>query len=230
MSIVPDGNNGSSRILFGVFPVDLNGTVGDLVGMWHRSLPEAEQHLKRVKDHQGENYITLSSTDYEKHVHEQRAAGLVFKTGHDLLMDEFDQWLKDNDLVRGATMAAKLGFTDKGFKSFVKKNLIKSTSMPDHDNLIGYPADFTLTTEQHRQFLNERSLNAHHVAEELGLTPKEFGEVKRRANIAHSDEILGRTIPNDSSTYPLYSRADIEKLRPVAAEVKARGIKPAVKS
>src|SRR5258707_7075104 len=43
-----------------------------------------------------------------------------------------------------------------------------------------------------------------------------------RSNVAHTDEILGRTIPNDTGISALYSRADVEKLRPVAVEVKDR--------
>ncbi|HLY26969.1 MAG TPA: hypothetical protein VKQ72_11560 [Aggregatilineales bacterium] len=229
MSSIPVSEKTTPRGVFGVFPVDPYGTVGDLVGMWHRTLPEAEQYLKLIRDHQGKNYITLSSAEHDKQTNQQQAAGLAFKTGHDLLMDQFDQWLKENHMVRGAGVAVKLGLSDKEFKSVVKRGLIERRSMPDHDNLVGYPADFTLTKEQHQQFINERTLNAHQLAEELGLNQKEFSEVRRRSNMAKSDEFLGRTIPNDSGTSPLYSRADVEKLRSIGEEVKAQGVKPAGK-
>src|SRR5258708_8942344 len=141
MDNAPIRDKVSARSLFGVFLVDLQGPVGELVGRWHRTLTEAEQHLERVMCHQGEHYIALSNTDHERQIKQQETAGLVFKTGHDLLMDEFDEWLKQNDLVRGAAMAAKLGLSDKEFKSLVKKKIVKLQSMPDHDNLVGYPAD-----------------------------------------------------------------------------------------
>src|SRR5579859_7712090 len=192
------GQKISTRSLFGVFPIDLNGNVGELVGMWHRTLPEAEQHLKRITDHQGEHYVVLSNTEHDKRVQQQHSAGVVFKTGHDLLMDKFDQWLKENGLVRGTALAAKLGFSEKDFKAFIKKNELKSKSMPGHANLIGYPSDFTLSSTQQSQYVNERGLNAQQVAKELGLIPKEFTEVRRRSDMAHSDAVLGRTIPNDS--------------------------------
>src|SRR5260221_1863959 len=226
MSNIPISENGARHGPFGVFAVDINGTVGDLFGMWHRTLPEAEQHLGQVRGHYGKNYIALSRVEHETRINEQQASGLVFKTGHDLLMDEFDQWLKENHLVRGVAAAALLGLIDKEFKSAVKKGLFKRQFMPNHDNLVGYPADLSLTQEQHEQFANEHTLNAHQVAEELGVTQKEFSEIKKRSDMAHSPELLGRTVPNDSGTASSYSRADIEKLRPAAEEIKAQRPKP----
>ena len=142
-------------------------------------------------------------------------------------MDEFDEWLKANHLVRTAQAAAMLDLSDNEFKCVIKRGFIKRIAMPNHDNLVSFPADLSLTKDQHQQLMNEGTLNAHQVAEELGVTQKEFNEVRRRSNVAHTDEILGRTIPNDTGISALYSRADVEKLRPVAVEVKV--IKPVVK-
>src|SRR5438046_36125 len=76
--------------LFGVFPIDSNGAVGEHIGGLHHTLAEAEQHLVRARGQYDKNYIVLSSAEYDIRINEQRSAGLVFKTGHDLLMDEFD--------------------------------------------------------------------------------------------------------------------------------------------
>src|SRR5262245_38842799 len=126
---------------FGVFSVDRFGTVGDLVGMWYHTLAQAERYLKRVKGQSSQNYTALSRAEHDKRIAEQQAAGLAFKTGHDLLMAEFDEWLKDNHLVRAAEAATRLELSDKEFKSVIKRGLIKRKSMPNHDNLIGFPAD-----------------------------------------------------------------------------------------
>src|SRR5579859_3623494 len=209
------------RGVFGVFPLDHEGTVGDLFGMWHHTLGEAEQHLSRITEHLGKNYTVMSKTEHEKRISEQQEAGLAFKTGHDRLMDEFDQWLKQNHLVRGAVAAVMMGLPDKEFKSGIKRGFIKRQTMPKHDNLVGYPATLSLTTEQREQLTNERTFNAHQVVEELGVTQKEFNEIKRRFDIAHSAELLGRTVPNDTGSAYLYSLADIQNLGPAAKEVKA---------
>src|SRR5579859_4269760 len=215
------------RGVFGVFPLDHEGTVGDLFGMWHHTLGEAEQHLSRITEHLGKNYTVMSKTEHEKRISEQQEAGLAFKTGHDRLMDEFDQWLKQNHLVRGAVAAVMMGLPDKEFKSGIKRGFIKRQSMPNHDNLVGYPADLVLSKEQHEQLMNERTFNARQVAEELGVTQKEYVEIKRQSDIANSDALLGRTVPNESGSAYLYSRADIQKLLPVAHEVKSNRPKPA---
>ena len=226
MSNVLVHEQGTVRGVFGVFPLDHAGTVGDLFGMWHHTLAEAEQHLQRIREHLGNNYTLLSKTEYNKRISEQQTAGLAFKTGHDRLMDDFDQWLKENHLVRGAAAAASIGLPDKEFKSGIKRGFIKRQTMPNHDNLVGYAADLGLTKEQREQLTNERSYNAHQVVEELGVTQKEFNEIKRRFDIAHSDELLGRTVPNDTGTAYLYSRADIQNFGPAAREVKANRTKP----
>src|SRR5215475_4341541 len=118
------------RDRFGVFPIDHYGTVGGLFGMWHHTMAEAEQYLALVVQHYGANYTVLSSMEHDTRIQEQQAAGHTFKTGHDLLMDKFDQWLRKKHLVRGAEAAAKTGLTDKEFKSFVKKGVFKPQYMP----------------------------------------------------------------------------------------------------
>lgn len=222
MTNTPTNENIAVRGLFGVFPVDPYGTVGDLFGVWHRTMATAEESLIQIRGHYGKNYTALSRVEHEKRINEQRAAGLTFKTGHDILMAEFDQWLKANHLLRGVDAAANLGVSDKEFKSIVKKGLVKPQMMPNHDNLAGYPANFSLTAEQYQMFANERTLNAHQVAEALGITQKDFNEIRRETNIAHSDQLLGHTVPGDSGTALLYSRADIENLRPAVEEAKAK--------
>lgn len=199
---------------FGVFPIDRFGTIGDLFGVWHHTLAQAEQYLVWVTEHYGKNFTALSKVEHDTRRTAQQAAGLAFKTGHDLLMDEFDQWLRDNHLVRGTEAAARLGLSDTEFKTVLKRGWVKRQYMPDHDNLAGFPADVKLTNEQQQKFLNELTLSGHQVAQGLGVTPKEFSEIRRQSKIAHSTECLGRTIPNESATASLYSRADIEKLRP----------------
>ena len=226
MSDVLAREKGTVRGVFGVFPRDHVGTVGDLFGMWHHTLAEAERHLLRIRDHVSSDFIVLRKTDYDQRINEQQALGLTFKTGHDRLMDEFDQWLKDNHLVRGAAAAVSIGLSDQEFKSGIKHGFFQQQSMPDHDNLIGYAADLSFTVEQRDQLMNERALNAHQVVEQLGISLKEFNEIKRRFDVTHSSELLGRTVPNDSGTALLYSRADIQNLGPAAREVKANRTKP----
>ncbi|SRR5258706_8172716 len=222
MSNIPNIEQTTLRDLFGIIPIDPSGTVGGHVGIWHHTLAEAEHHLTRVREIYGKNYIVLSSAEHDTKIREQQASGRAFKTGHDFLMDEFDTWLKDNHLVRGSEAAAKIGLSEKEFKSVTKRGFIKRQHMPDHDNLIGFPADLSLTKEQRQQVTNEYTLNAQQVAEKLGISLKEFVQVKRQADIAHSAEILGRTVPSDSGTAYIYSRADIEKLRSATEEVKAK--------
>jgi hypothetical protein len=95
--------------------------------------------------------------------------------------------------------------------------------MPGHDNLVGFSKDVSLTKDQQQQVANELTFSAHQMAEELGITEKEFNEMKRQLNLTHSDEILGRIIPNASVTSLLYSRADVNKLRSAADKITTKG-------
>jgi hypothetical protein len=205
--------NRPTRDLFGVFPIDGNGSVADHIGGWHHTLEQAEQHLGRVTEQNDRSYVVLSSAEFETRMTAQGDAQIVFKTGHDLLMEKFDAWLKAKSLIRGVKAAAKLGLSDKEFKSVTKRGLVKGKNMPGHADLVGFPADLSFTNEQHHQVLNEITLNAQEVAEALKLTQKEFNGIRQQFDIMHSVKILGRTVLSDSASGLLYSRADIEKLR-----------------
>jgi hypothetical protein len=145
-------------------------------------------------------------------------------------MAEFDQWLKDNHLVRATQAAARLELSDKEFKFAIKRGLIKRKSMPNHDNLFGFPVDLSLTKDQQQQVMNEGTLNAQQVAEELGVSQKEFNAIKRQSTLTHSREMSGRTQPHESGSTHLYSRTDVEKLRPAGQEAKAKRLNPPEKT
>lgn len=215
--------NRPARGLFGVFPMDGHGSIADHIGGWHHTLEQAEQHLERVTVQNDRSYVVLSSAEFETRMNAQGDAKIVFKTGHDLLMEKFDAWLKAKGLIRGVKAAAKLGLSDKEFKSFAKRGLVIGKHMPGHADLVGFPADLSLTKEQHHQVLNEIAFNAQEVAEALKLTHKEFNEIRRRFNIMSSDKCLGRTVFSDSATGLLYSRADIEKLRSAIDKTATKG-------
>jgi Spy/CpxP family protein refolding chaperone len=203
----------AERGLFGVFPIDGNGSIAEHVGGWHHTLAQAEQHLARVTEQRDQAYTILSSEEFDTRISAQHTAKISFKTGHDLLMEKFDAWLKTNGLVRSAKAAVLLGLSDKEFKSVIKQGLFKGQRMPGHDNLVGYPKDLSLTKDQQQQIANEFTFSAHQMAAELGITDKEFNEMKRQLDLTHSDEILGRTVSNESISALLYCRADITKLR-----------------
>src|SRR5258706_3044449 len=126
------------RDLFGVFPIDDSGSIADHVGGWHHTLDQAEQHLTRVREQNDRNYTVLSSTEFDTRMSEQRSAKITFKTGHDVLMEKFDAWLKANGLIRGVNAAANMGLSDTEFKSVIKRGLVKGQQMPGHDNLVGF--------------------------------------------------------------------------------------------
>jgi hypothetical protein len=212
----------AERGLFGVFPIDGDGNVADHIGGWHHTLVQAEQHLARVTGQNDRNYTILSSEEFATRINAQHTAKIAFKTGHDLLMEEFDAWLKTKGLVRSVKAAALLGLSDKEFKSVIKQGLVKGQRMPGHDNLVGFPKDLSLTKAQQQQIANELTFSAHQMAEELGITDKEFNEMRRQLDLTHSAEILGRTVSNDSISALLYCRADVKKLQPAADQLKTR--------
>jgi hypothetical protein len=101
--------------------------------------------------------------------------------------------------------------------------------MPDHSNLVGFAADLRLTKEQHQQLMNEGTLNAHQVAEELGVTQKEFNEIRRLSSLEQSTDKPARALTHQAGNSQLYSRADVEKLRPAGEEVRAKRTTATVK-
>jgi hypothetical protein len=209
----------AERGLYGVFPIDGNGSVADHVGGWHHTLAQAEQHLARVTEQHNQTYMILSSEEFDMRVSTQHTAKITFKTGYDLLMEKFDAWLKANGLVRGVKAASQLGLSDKEFKSVIKQGLFKGQQMPGHDNLVGFPKDLKLTKDQQQQISTELTFSAHQMAAELGITDKEFNEMKRQLDLTHSAEVLGRIVSNQSISALLYCRDDLTKLRSAADQL-----------
>src|SRR5258707_14993052 len=115
-----------------------------------------------------------------------------------------------------------INLPDKQFKSVIKRGLIKRKTMHDHSNLVGFPADVSLTKDQHQQLMNEGTLNAHQVAEELGVTQKEFNEIRRLSSLEQANDTPARALTHQAGNSQLYSRADVEKLRAAGQEVRAK--------
>ncbi|MHB8627671.1 MAG: hypothetical protein ACYDBJ_20160 [Aggregatilineales bacterium] len=212
---------------FSIFPVDRNGTVAaEMFGPRCETSEEAAEWQRKFKgeySNQYHDFVVLTEADHAARLADQRRRGVVFLTRADAQSADYPAWLAEKGLIDQEHTLARLGLTWRQLRVAERLHLVHSRTMPGVLELVGYPADASLTSEQYAMINHELTLSAAEAAEELRITPEQFNRLRKQAGIKEAGTIAGHTTASGfRTTAYLYRMSDVLSLSGAAEELKRK--------
>jgi hypothetical protein len=184
---------------------------------------EWQRKFKSEYSNQYHDFVVLTKTDHAARLADQRRRGIVFLTRADAQTADFPTWLAEKGLIDQEHTLARLGLTWRQLRVAERLHLIHSRTMPGVLELVGYPADASLSEEQYALINRELTLTAAEAAEELRITPEQFNGLRKQTGIEAAGTIAGHTTTSGfRTTAYLYRLSDVLTLAAAAEELKRK--------
>lgn len=212
---------------FGAYPIDRNGTVAaEIFGPSCKTREQAAQWQRKFRVEYStdfHDFVVMSEAEHTVRLGDQQRRGLVFLTRADAQTADYPAWLADKGLIDQEHMLERLGLTWRQLRVAERLQFVYSRTMPGVLELVGYPADATLTPEQYARINHELTVTAAEAAEELRITPEQFNRLRKKAGIAAVGTVEGhKTASGFRTTAYLYRMSDVLTLADSAEDLKRK--------